>query len=392
MGHRRRSHSSQVRKDMGRAAKKNQSAKVKDAAADATAAAGGEEMQAAINAKIAQLSVKEELTAEESRDLARSTKQQEKEINKLAESDTPVEDKVKQLKDKCVALVQSSKNEQREALLFKRKSTQAAKDKESAIMEMNRSISVKENLETLCRELQRQNKLVMEESRNVAEQEQQKRTELSEKFQTTISDVSTRLDEQGKERIEQLKEKLKTFAEQYELREQQFAHQLKTKDLEHQLVQAKLNHQQEIGKQEGTKLEAYQKELETRLLTEKELRQQLVVYNEKFETFQETLSKSNEVFGTFKKEMDKMSKTIRKQDKENLDLRKKAQKSDLELITLYQERDQYKGEAEKAQSQNSSLQSLCKTLQGERKKHLAEVKAKVADVEGVAEQDQENVD
>ena len=73
---------------MGRAAKKNQSAKVKDAAADATAgittpppagfrmpilfalaAAGGEEMQAAINAKIAQLSVKEELTAEESRDL-----------------------------------------------------------------------------------------------------------------------------------------------------------------------------------------------------------------------------------------------------------------------------------------------------------------------------------
>jgi len=295
-------------------------------------------------------------------------------------------------------LVQSSKNEQREALLFKRKSTQAAKDKESAIMEMNRSISVKENLETLCRELQRQNKLVMEESRNVAEQEQQKRTELSEKFQTTISDVSTRLDEQGKERIEQfqenerLKEKLKTFAEQYELREQQFAHQLKTKDLEHQLVQAKLNHQQEIGKQEGTKLEAYQKELETRLLTEKELRQQLVVYNEKFETFQETLSKSNEVFGTFKKEMDKMSKTIRKQDKENLDLRKKAQKSDLELITLYQERDQYKGEAEKAQSQNSSLQSLCKTLQGERKKHLAEVKAKVADVEGVAEQDQENVD
>ena len=36
---------------------------------------------------------------------ARSTKQQEKEINKLAESDTPVEDKVKQLKDKCVALV-----------------------------------------------------------------------------------------------------------------------------------------------------------------------------------------------------------------------------------------------------------------------------------------------
>ena len=47
---------------------------------------------------------------------------------------------------------------------------------------------------------------LQEESRNVAEQEQQKRTDLSEKFQTTISDVSTRLDEQGKERIEQFQE------------------------------------------------------------------------------------------------------------------------------------------------------------------------------------------
>jgi hypothetical protein len=378
---------------MGRAAKKNSSAKVKDAAADG---AGGEEMQAAIKAKIAQLSVKEEITPEEARELARSAKTQEKEITKLAESDASLEDKIKQLREKSLSLLQASKNEQRDALLYRRKSDHAAKDKESAILEMNRAVSVKENLETLCRELQRQNKLVMEESRNVADQEQQKRQDLSDKFQTTISDVSTRLDEQGKERIQQfqenerLKEKLKTFAEQYELREQQFAHQLKTKDLEHQLVQAKLNHQQEIGKQEGTKLEAYQKELETRLLTEKELRQQLVVYNEKFETFQETLSKSNEVFGTFKKEMDKMSKTIRKQDKENLELKKKAQKCDLELISLYQERDQYKGESEKAQSQNSSLQSLCKTLQEERKKHLASVKSKAAEVEAAAAEEEES--
>ena len=86
------------------------------------------------------------------------------------------------------------------------------------------------------------------------------------------------------------------------------------------------------------------------------------------------MTKSNEVFGTFKSEMDKMSKTIKKQDKENNDLKKKAQKRDLELISLYQERDQYKAEAEKVQNQNSSLQSLCKTLQSERKKHLAQLK------------------
>ena len=33
---------------------------------------------------------------------------------------------------------------------------------------------------------------------------------------------------------------------------------------------------------------------------------QLAMYSEKFEEFQQALSKSNEVFGTFKKEMDKV--------------------------------------------------------------------------------------
>ena len=111
-------------------------------------------------------------------------------------------------------------------ILYKRKSESALKDKETAATEMNRAISLKENLETLCRyeltdsseqvlgrvpstvcrELQRQNKVVMEGSRNVAEMEQTKRQELSEKFQSTISDVSERLDEQGKDRINQLQE------------------------------------------------------------------------------------------------------------------------------------------------------------------------------------------
>ena len=49
-------------------------------------------------------------------------------------------------------------------------------------------------------------RMLQEDSKNVAEQEQIKRQELSNKLQDTISDVSTRLDEQGTERIEQFKE------------------------------------------------------------------------------------------------------------------------------------------------------------------------------------------
>jgi hypothetical protein len=51
-----------------------------------------------------------------------------------------------------------------------------------------------------------------------------------------------------------LREKLKHFTQQYDLREQHFAHQLRTKALEQQLVEAKLKQQQELGAQEETKV------------------------------------------------------------------------------------------------------------------------------------------
>ena len=50
---------------------------------------------------------------------------------------------------------------------------------------------------------------------------------------------------------------------------------------------------------------------------QEELRGQLSVYSEKFNSFQETLNKSNEVFDTFKKEMARMTKTIKSLEKEN---------------------------------------------------------------------------
>ena len=50
---------------------------------------------------------------------------------------------------------------------------------------------------------------------------------------------------------------------------------------------------------------------------QEELRGQLSVYSEKFNSFQGTLNKSNEVFDTFKKEMARMTKTIKSLEKEN---------------------------------------------------------------------------
>ena len=95
----------------------------------------------------------------------------------------------------------------------------------------------KSKLENLCRELQKQNKSILAESKRSIETESTKRQELADNFNSTISDISAKIDEQSAERTQiveenaDLREKLKSFLEK-DVREKQFAQELKTKDLE----------------------------------------------------------------------------------------------------------------------------------------------------------------
>lgn len=163
-----------------------------------------------------------------------------------------------------------------------------------------------------------------------------------------------------------LREKLKYFAEQFEIREKQFEHQLKTKDLENQLADAKFRQQEEIARQEALKVAAYKEQAESLIRTEHELRLQLKVYSEKYESFQEMITKSNEVFSQFKKDMDKNAKVVATLQKENLSLKKKSAKSDAALIEMVNEQNALKLAMEKQKSANETLKVLSRKLQEER--------------------------
>lgn len=88
------------------------------------------------------------------------------------------------------------------------------------LAERDAAIAVRDKLESLCRELQRQNKLLMDEFKRVSEDGQNLRSDLSTKFEDAIKDVSIRLEEQKGECLSQLKEnemlrdKLKQLADQ----------------------------------------------------------------------------------------------------------------------------------------------------------------------------------
>ncbi|MQL82600.1 hypothetical protein Taro_015079 [Colocasia esculenta] len=86
--------------------------------------------------------------------------------------------------------------------------------------------------------------------------------------------------------------------------------QLKQKMLELQLADLKLQQHQERTTQEQTQKQLYVEQVTQLLETEKNLRLQLAADGEKFQEFQDALSKSNEVFEAFKKEMEKVCQTL----------------------------------------------------------------------------------
>ncbi|MED6184854.1 hypothetical protein PIB30_051475 [Stylosanthes scabra] len=252
---------------------------------------------------------------------------------------------------------------------------------QQVLAERDAALAVRDKLESLCRELQRQNKMLMEECKRVSTEGQNLRLDLSAKFQDAIKDVSNKLEERKDECLTQLREndmlrnKLKQLSDQYELSEQQYAQKLKQKTLELQLADLRVKQHEEKLVQEQSQIKLYAEQVSQLLATEKNLRMQLTTDGEKFQQFQEALSKSNEVFETFKNEIEKMAKSIKELKKENQFLKSKSEKSDIMLIELVDERERLKKHLEKTAKQKEKLESLCRSLQAERKQSSYENKS-----------------
>ncbi|XP_074582758.1 uncharacterized protein LOC141839012 isoform X2 [Curcuma longa] len=216
---------------------------------------------------------------------------------------------------------------------------------QKVVAERDAAISVRERLESLCRELQRQNKMLMDECQRVSTEGQNMRQDLSTKFNDAIKDISNKLEVQKDECLSQLDEneilrnKLKLLADQYALSEQHFSQKLQQKALELQLADLKLQQQEEKSAKEQTQMQLYAEQVSQLLTAEKNLRSQLAADEERFQQFQDALSKSNEVFEAFKLEMEKMAKLIKELKKENEFLKGKCEKSDIAIVKLIEEEE-----------------------------------------------------
>ncbi|XP_053278227.1 gamma-taxilin isoform X1 [Pleuronectes platessa] len=300
-------------------------------------------------------------------------------LNSLA---TP-EEKLAALCKKYADLLEESRCMQKRLKAVQKKQSQIVKEKIHLQGEHSKAILARSKLESLCRELQRHNKTLKDENAQRSREYEEQRKEAMLHFQMTLSDIEVQMEQHSSHNTKlrqenmELAEKLKKLIEQYELREEHIDKVFKHKELQQQLMDAKLQTITEMMKEVEEKQQrerdfllkdATESRRKCELMKEQEtqLKQQLSLYMDKFEEFQSTLAKSNEVFTTFRQEMEKMTKKIKKLEKETTQWKNKWESNNQALLQMAEEKTLRDGHFKALQGKLELLERLCRALQKER--------------------------
>ncbi|EMP37427.1 Beta-taxilin [Chelonia mydas] len=325
-------------------------------------------------------------------------------MQSLSKLSTP-EEKLDMLFRKYAEMLEEHRAEQKKLKYLQKRQAQIIKEKDQLQSEHSRAILARSKLESLCRELQRHNKTLKEETLQRAREEDEKRKEITNHFQGTLSDIQTQIEQQSERNMKlcqentELAEKLKSIIDQYELREEQLDKIFKHRELQQKLVDAKLEQSQEMMKEAEERHErekeylltqAAEWKLQAKMLKEQEtvLQAQLTLYSERFEEFQKTLTKSNEVFASFKQEMEKMTKKMKKLEKDTATWKARFENCNKALLDMIEEKAMRAKEYECFVLKIQRLENLCRALQEERNELYKKIKeAKFTNEEEEGEED-----
>lgn len=302
-----------------------------------------------------------------------------------------VEDKFSALVKKYVELERVSKKVSTTFKHNEKKTDLVLREKENLQQEYNKVMLGKSKLESLCRELQKLNKTIKDDSLSKIHLEEEKRKETQAKFQKALNEITVMMNENNETNKKlrddnaEMSKKFKYILEQYELREQQVEKMNKQLDLANQLADAKYakvqvesSVEKEIMLREKHDLLVQLEQSKVHILElrskEKLLKQQVNMYTEKYQDFQTSISKSNQVFVGYKTEIDKMAKNMTKMEKDTTSWRTKFEKSNSALLDLASEKQVRDQHIYKTARQMHQLQKLCRLLQAERTSLLQTLK------------------
>ncbi|XP_062325210.1 taxilin beta b [Osmerus eperlanus] len=301
-------------------------------------------------------------------------------LNKLGTPEAKLEAIIK----KHAELLEEHRSDQKQLKMLQKKLLQVMKEKDQLQSEHSRAVLARSKLEGLCRELQRHNKTLKEETLQRCREDDLKRKDITTHFQSTLSDIQAQIEEHSSRNTRlcqensDLAEKLKGLISQYDQREANLEKVFKHRDLKQKLLETQLAQANLILKEaeEKHKIEkelllkqAAEWKLQVRHMRENEnsMKAQLSMYSEKFDEFQGTVSKSNGVYASFKQDMDKMSKKMKKLEKESLSWKTRFDGCNKALVDMATDKALKEKEFELFTVKNQKLEKLCRALQEERK-------------------------
>ncbi|KAK4219511.1 alpha-taxilin [Rhypophila decipiens] len=279
--------------------------------------------------------------------------------------------KIDHLSKRCSDLLSEMKRHERESIKNKKRGDQLQKDKDNSRNELNKTISLKEKLEKLCRELQKENNKLKNENKTLSDTQVRSQNSWDERYSTLLrrmDDYQEEKDSPRKQIVamemdEFFRTRFKSLIDQYELRELVFHSQMRTKELEVQYNLARYEAEKKRLEEELARTAELSNQVETFVRTEGELRQQLNVYVEKFKQVEDTLNNSNDLFLTFRKEMEDMSKKTKRLERENEELKRKHERVNHNIITMADERNKSLSEINELKKKQEKLNGIIKQMQ-----------------------------
>lgn len=276
--------------------------------------------------------------------------------------------KIHFLKRKYMQLMHQDIRSRLDQLRSKERISALEAERDTVRKELEKANIIKTKLESLCRDLQSENRRLKEEAL--------KRTDLDNRLANR--DVHTKKlvpafvlpkpYSVSEDDIKSVTGKLGRTVEVFNAREKHFASQLDAFDLDLQLMQARLFRKDLEVDSEKRRVELLERQALILAKNESELKNQLNVYVEKFKQVEDTLGKSNDLFASFRSEMEQMTGKLAKLERENAMLQTKCNTLSRNVIEMVEERTKLNQSLEMSKGQKGKLEQLCRVLQDERTK------------------------
>ncbi|CRK18039.1 hypothetical protein BN1708_012212 [Verticillium longisporum] len=309
--------------------------------------------------------------AEIEREVKKASREMMQQVSKMTDMA-----KIEHLTRKSSELLADMRRMERENQKNKKRGDALQKEKDANRTELSKTVGLKDKLEKLCRELQKDNNKYKNDNKTFQDNLKHNSASYDEKYSILLSKLEGIQEEKDHPRkqvveigVETLfRNRFKSFIEQYELRELHFHSQMRTKELEVQYHMARYEREKKNAEAEAAKARQLQEQVRTFTKTETELRNQLNVYVDKFKQVEDTLNNSNDLFLTFRKEMEEMSKKTKRLEKENETMKRKHEATNANIISMAEEREAMRTKTAEATKKTGKLISIIEQMQQQGRK------------------------